>query len=157
MRVAARGPPWLETSLIASRPRVKGVVYPSMQGGFVDPAPRIHGPPTPSTRSALTGPATREPREWQLPGFPHRVVGGFRLRWATTRSVSKPGLRRKGGVHPQGAPRPGFSSFRLGPLDGWEVREAPIALSSGRRRARADFDAEDGTLGRDESGEPGTR
>lgn len=49
MRVAARGPPWLESSLFASRPRVKGVVCPRRAGGFVCPVTDAANrtPPTP--------------------------------------------------------------------------------------------------------------
>src|SRR5690606_40556658 len=109
MRVAARGPPWLESSLFASRPRVKGVVYSRRAGGFYCPVTDA-ADRTPPTRAGLARPLQirRTPRV-AAPGVHVPRRRRLQLRWVAPPSLTKAGLRRKGGVRPENAPGPAFA------------------------------------------------
>ena len=91
-------PPWLETSLAASRPRVKGEVYPGCGGGLLGRA-GSSGRGAGGVRRGSDR-RTKRPREWRAPEVSSPRRGRFLLRWVAPRSLKKPGLRRKGEEHP---------------------------------------------------------
>src|SRR5690606_21558876 len=135
MRVAARGPPWLESSLFASRPRVKGVVYSRRAGGFYCPVTDA-ADRTPPTRAGLARPLQirRTPRV-AAPGVHVPRRRRLQLRWVAPRSLAKTGLRRKGDVRPKicaGARFriPGPTAARTGASP--PPRCIPGAMSAGR-------------------------